>query len=208
MSDHIDHHISQKGILKNTFWIYAAALITAPMQYIIRIIVAQNLPLEQVGLYYSLLSLTGILAVYNDLGFKEAIGYFYPKYLAEKDYNKSKTLLWFTLAFQLITSCILAGLLYYFAQRIALNYLNDPTSAFIVQIFGVYLVCYIIYNFVDGLFLVFQDGFWNKMLSLINYILLITTIALVPYGLFSFLGVRSNLTGFVLAQIVPAVLTI
>ncbi len=208
MSDQIEHSISQKWILKNTFWIYAAALLTAPMQYILRIVVAHNLPLEQVWLYYSLLGLTGILAIYNDLGFKEAVGYFYPKYLADKDYNKSKTLLWFTLGFQLVTSCILAGVLYYFAQWIALHYLDDPTSALIVQVFGIYLVCFILYNFIDWLFLVFQDGFWNKLLGLINYVILITAVCLVPYGLFSFLGVRSNLTGFVLAQIVAAILTI
>lgn len=209
MSDQaIEHNISHKGIMKNTMRVYIAAFATAPLQYILRIIVAGNLPLEQVGMYYSLLGIVWIVAVYNDLWFKEAIGYFYPKYLAEKEYNKSKTLLFFTLWFQLITSLILAALLYYFSWLIAFYYLDDISATFVVKIFWLYLLCYIIYNFIDWLFLVFQDGFWNKLISLLNYILLIGIAALVPYGLFEFMGVKSNLTGFVLAQILPSAIGI
>ena len=48
MSKDLDHHLSAKGIAKNTFSIYLATVLIAPMQYVIRMLVADNLPIEQV----------------------------------------------------------------------------------------------------------------------------------------------------------------
>lgn len=208
MSDHIDQHLTQKGIIKNTFWIYAVTLLIAPMQYVVRIIIAHNIPLKEVWLVYSLLWLTGILAIYNDLGFREAIGYFYPKYLANKDYNKSKTVLIFTLVLQLVSSCIIAGLLWVFAGSIAQHYLNYPGSDIVIKIFGGYLFFLILYNFIDGIFMLYQDAFWNKILHLINYIVLLALTFLVPYGIFNYIGIKSNLTWFIVAQIIPSIVSI
>lgn len=98
----------------------------APLQYLVRIVIAKNLPLDQVGILYSLLGLTGILSIYNDLGFREAIGFFYPKYLAGKEFNKAKTLLIFTLVLQLVSAVVLGILLRFFSSAIAEHYLNAP----------------------------------------------------------------------------------
>ena len=207
-ADHIDDKLTQHGIVKNTFWIYAWTFLIAPLQYIVRIVVAKHLPLDQVGLMYSLLGLTGILAIYNDLGFREAISFFYPKYLANKDHNKAKTLLLFTLSFQLISSCILAALLWFFSGQIAEHYLNSPWSDLIIKIFWGYLFFFILYNFADGVFMLYQDAFWNKIIGVINYIVLVSLTILVPFWIFKFIGIQSNLTGFVLAQIIPSIVGI
>lgn len=204
----LEYNISSWWIAKNTLWVYAAAILIAPMQYIIRILVAKNLPLDQVGLIYSLLSLTGILAIYNDLWFREAIGYFYPQYLAKRDYNKSKTLIVTTLWIQIITSLLLAGALYLMSDYIAVHYLKDPTGQFIVQVFWVYLLFYILLGFVDGLFMIFQNAYWNKLITIINYIILVWFVVLVPYGIFEFLGVKSLMTGYTLAHIAPSIISI
>lgn len=204
----LDHHLSQKGVITNTFWVYLVTLLIAPMQYIIRILIAQHLPLEQVGIFYSLMGLTGILAIYNDLWFREAIGYFYPQYLAQKDYNKSKTILIITLILQIISSLIFACVLYRTSDRIAVYYLKDSSGSFAIQVFGAYLLFYIIYNFIDGIFMIFQDGFWNKIIGLISYILIVSCIFFTPLWLFTFLGVRSNLTGFILSNIFPSIICI
>lgn len=206
--NHLDHHLSQKWVIKNTFWIYLVTFLIAPMQYIIRILVAEHLPLEQVGMFYSLLWLTGILAIYNDLWFREAIGYFYPKYLESKEYNKWKTLLIFSLLLQIISSFLFAVALFFAADRIAIHYLKDSSGAFAVQVFWVYLFVYIIYNFIDGVFLIFQDGFRNKMLGLLTQLLLTLCIFLTPLWLFQYIGVKSNLTGYILSWIVPGVIFI
>lgn len=208
MSDHIDRNLTQNGIIKNTFWIYFITFLIAPMQYIVRILIAKNLPLEQVWLVYAMLGLTWILAIYNDLGFREAIWYFYPRYLAEKKYNKSKTLLIFTLILQLVSSCVLAFLLIHFSDTIAIHYLKYPDASFIIKIFSGYLFFYILYNFIDNIFLLYQDAFLNKIISLINYISLIVFVFFVPYGIFQFIWVKTNLSWYVIAHILPSIVGI
>ncbi len=207
-ADHIDDKLTQHGIVKNTFWIYAWTFIIAPLQYLVRIVIAKNLPLDQVGIIYALLGLTGILSLYNDLGFREAIGFYYPKYLAAKDYNKAKTILVFTLVMQLISSIILASLLWFFSWLIAEHYLNTPWADMVIKIFWGYLIFNILYNFVDGVFMLYQDAFWNKIISVINYIVLVILTLSVPYWVFKFVWVQSNLTGFIFAQIIPSIVWI
>ena len=207
-TDHIDTKLTQQGIVKNTFWIYAWTFLIAPLQYLVRIVIAKNLPLDQVGILYSLLGLTGILSIYNDLGFREAIGFFYPKYLAGKEFNKAKTLLIFTLVLQLVSAIILGILLRFFSSAIAEHYLNAPWADLIIKIFWGYLVVSILYNFADGVFMIYQDAFWNKIIGVINYIVLVILTLLVPLGIFKYIGVQSNLTWFIFAQIIPSIIGI
>lgn len=208
MSDHIEYRLTQQGIIKNTFWMYFITFLIAPMQYIVRILIAKNLPLQEVGLVYAMLGLTGILAIYNDLGFREAIWYFYPRYLANKDYSKSKTILILTLIIQLVSSCVLAVLLRYFADSIAIHYLKYPSASLVIKMFSGYLFFNILYHFIDNIFLLYQDAFINKIISLINYIALIVFVFLVPYGVFNIIWVKTNLSWYVLAHIIPSIVGI
>ena len=66
----------------------------------------------------------------------------------------------------------------------------------------------IIYNFADGVFMLYQDAFWNKIIGVINYIVLVILTLLVPLGIFKFVGIQSNLTGFIFAQIIPSIIGI
>ncbi len=52
----------------------------------------------------------------------------------------------------------------------------------------------ILYNFADGVFMIYQDAFWNKIIGVINYIVLVILTLLVPLGIFKYIGVQSNLT--------------
>lgn len=208
MSDNIDRNLTTSGIIKNTFWVYFITFLIAPMQYIVRILIAKHLPVEEVWLVYAMIWLTGILAIYNDLGFREAIWYFYPRYLARKDYNKSKTILISTLIIQLVSSCILSSLLIHFSDSIAIHYLKYPDASFIIKIFGWYLFFYILYSFIDNIFLLYQNAFINKVISLINQISLIVFVFLVPYGVFTAIWVKSDLSWYVIAHIFPSIIGI
>jgi O-antigen/teichoic acid export membrane protein len=61
---------------------------------------------EDVGLFYSILGLIGIIASYNDLGLTESLQYFLPRYLIDKDYTKAKSLLVTTWVIQFVSGII------------------------------------------------------------------------------------------------------
>ena len=63
--------------------------------------------MEDIGLFYSILGLIGIIASYNDLGLTESLQYFLPRYLIAKDYAKAKSLLVTTWLIQFVSGIII-----------------------------------------------------------------------------------------------------
>ena len=63
--------------------------------------------MEDIGLFYSILGLIGIISSYNDLGLTEALQYFLPRYLIAKDYIKAKSLLVTTWAIQFVSGIVI-----------------------------------------------------------------------------------------------------
>jgi hypothetical protein len=56
-------------------------------------ILSHNLPIQDVGILYSILSFFAIIAIYNDGGMTHALQYFLPKYWIHKQYDLFKTAL-------------------------------------------------------------------------------------------------------------------
>ena len=54
--------------------------------------------------------------------------------------------------------------------------------------------------------MIFQNGFWNKLLWVLNYLLLIGFVWFVPHGMFDFIGVQTNMTWYILAWIMPSII--
>ena len=71
----------QWKLVRNSVWLYFFTFLIAPAGYIIKLIVARELSVEDIGLFYSILWLIGIISTYNDLGLTEALQYYIPHYL-------------------------------------------------------------------------------------------------------------------------------
>ena len=74
-----DETLSQK-LINKWFWAYVFTVFTAPLWYFIRLLASNTLTVSDVGVFYSILSLFGLLACYNDLWLTESMQYFLPKY--------------------------------------------------------------------------------------------------------------------------------
>lgn len=94
----------KKKLLRNGFWLYFFSFIVAPTGYIIKVIASRELSVEDIGVFYSVLGIIGLISTYNDLGLTEALQYFLPHYLIDKDYKKAKSMLSFAMISQLISS--------------------------------------------------------------------------------------------------------
>lgn len=101
-----EESLSQKFIRKGS-WIFLFTLLTAPLGYIIRILLTGNLSPSDIGIIYGSMSLLVLLSVYNDFGLTESLNYFLPKYIIQKDYARCKYLLMLAFKTQIVTSIIL-----------------------------------------------------------------------------------------------------
>lgn len=143
-------------LLKNSFWLYFFAFLVAPAWYILKLIIARQLTLEEIGLFYSVLWLVTIISAYNDLGLTDAIQYFIPKYIIQHRYAKAVTLVWITCWMQLITAAFFWGMLYFFSGRLAEHYFHSSLAAPVLQVFSLYFLIINLYQVAVSLFFATQ----------------------------------------------------
>lgn len=175
---HQDIPLKQK-LLKKWFWLYFFAFLIAPTGYIIKLIAARTMSVEDIGLFYSILGLIGIVASYNDLGLTESLQYFLPKYLIAKDYVKAKTLLITTWLIQIVSGMIIWSALWFGAPRLAEHYFQSSQAIIVLRIFCGYFLLINLFQVMQSLFLAAQDTktsngidaarMWTWMIALIAF---------------------------------------
>lgn len=144
-------------LLKKGFWLYFFAFLIAPTGYIIKLIAARTMWVEDVGLFYSILGLIGIVASYNDLGLTESLQYFLPRYLIAKDYTKAKSLLVTTWMIQFVSGILVWGALRIMAPWLAEYYFQSSQSVIVLKRFCLYFLVVNLFQVMQSLFLAAQD---------------------------------------------------
>ncbi|MDD4151161.1 MAG: oligosaccharide flippase family protein [Candidatus Gracilibacteria bacterium] len=159
--------LSEKFIKKG-FWLYLFSFIIAPIGYIIKIIISNELSVEEVGIIYSVMSLVTLLSSFNDFGLTESLNYFLPKYIEKKDYSKAKSVLNYTLLAQIFTSTIIGLFLLFGNDYLANNYFHHKESADILFIFAFFFFGQNLFAIVQTFFGSIQNTFYQKFIELIR----------------------------------------
>ena len=63
------------------------SLVAAFMGYIVRLILARHLSVEDFGLFYAVFAFLGMIALFKSLGFDKCLGKFIPDFRHRKDNN-------------------------------------------------------------------------------------------------------------------------
>lgn len=165
----IDAHKSlSEKFLKKGFWLYFFGFIIAPMAYIIKIIVSNELQVEEVWIIYWILSLIMILSAFNDFWITESLKHFIPEFVNDKRYDKVKTLLVYAFIIQTITGTIIAAFFYFWAPFIATHYLKTDIAIWSLKIFAFFFLGINIFQTIHTFFLSIQNTFYNKLIDLIR----------------------------------------
>lgn len=120
-------------LIKKGFWLYLFMFLTAPVGYIVKVLVSNVLSVEDVGIFYSVWGLMILFSSYNDLGLTEALQYYLPKYWIRKEYDSYKTILYITIFVQLISGLLVALFLFWGADWLAVHHFRAPESAAVLK---------------------------------------------------------------------------
>lgn len=121
----LNHHESlAEKFIKKGFWLYLFSFLVGPLGYVVKIILSNDLSVEDIGLLYGILSFISLLAIYHDLGLTESLNYFLPKFIVEKNWTKFKTLVAYSLGAQIITSAIIGSVLFLSSTQLAEHYFH------------------------------------------------------------------------------------
>lgn len=167
----IDEHKSlSEKFIKKWFWLYMFSFVIAPIGYIIKIIISNELSVAEVWIIYSVMSLIMLLSSFNDLWLTESLNYFLPKYIAVKDYVKAKSVLTYTLIAQIITSTIIGAFLIWWCDFLALHYFHNKESRDIVFVFAFFFFWHNFFWIISTFFWSIQNTFYQKLIELIRMI--------------------------------------
>ena len=167
----IDQHrtLSEK-FLKKGFWLYLFSFVIAPLWYIVKIIVSWEVSVGELWILYWVLSLVWLLAWFNDFWMTESLNYFIPKYLEKKNYSKVKSLIAYAFITQVITWLIIAFVLFFGADYLAIHYFKSDVATNILKIFSLYFLWVNIFQVFNSFFLSVQNTFFNKLTEFLRMI--------------------------------------
>jgi O-antigen/teichoic acid export membrane protein len=129
--------LSEKFIRKG-FWIYFFVALTAPLGYIIKMVLAEGMSKAEVGILYTSVSLLLLIGTYTDLWLTESLNYFLPRYILRKAYTKVKLLIFTTAWVQILSSTIVGLLFYFLAWFLATYYFADPKAEGVLKILALF----------------------------------------------------------------------
>lgn len=172
-----DQPLGQK-LIKKGFWLYFFMLLTAPVGYIIKVLISNTLSVEDVGIFYSVLGLLVLVSSYHDLWLTEALQYYLPKYWIHKEYNKYKTILYVTILAQIITGIVISLWLYFSADWLAANHFGSPAAASVLKTLCRFFLGINFIQVAASVYTAFQDTLASSLVEFVKvYTILWFTLA-------------------------------
>nr|WP_309500991.1 flippase [Methanococcus maripaludis] len=188
-------------MIKGTSWNFLFLILAAPIGYFVRILYANSLTKVEVGLFYAILDLIGMIAIFRSLGLNNAVIYFIPKFLVQNKKDLIKSTLISVLVIQILVAILVAFIMYLVSPLIINNYINNQNqfgdfqlifNLFITMIFGYYIfdgIKSILFNSIQG----FQR---QKLFSTCNFLNILSILFLSLIFLYWGYGVYSPVLAY------------
>lgn len=182
--------------IKKWFWLYFFSFLIGPIWYFTKIIISEELSVNEVWIIYWVISLVTLLMSYNDVWMSESLKRFIPKYITEKRYDKVKSVIFYTFFVQIITSIIICIIFYFWANFLAENYFNDIAATNVLKAFAFYFIWINIFRTLESFFISVQNTFAHKLIEFLRNIFIFL------YVLLIFVIWKWNLINFSFAWII------
>jgi len=158
-----------KKITKTAVSLFVLIVLIGILSYLVRMIFARNLSIEEYGLFYAVLTFLLFFVPFRDLGLSEAIVYFISKYLAKKDLPSVKGVMILGGVIQFIMGLFFVALFYLLRNFLAINFFKNPISETILVILLVYYSFHSILPAISYIFLAHEKLVKFKLVDFFNY---------------------------------------
>ena len=114
-----------KLLVRGTGWLLFASILAALLGYVLRVVLARNLAIEDYGLFYAVFALVGLLASFKGFGIGQALMKYIPEFKIKKDFSSVKKGIIYYFFVQIITYGLLLVGLFILAEKLSLYYFKD-----------------------------------------------------------------------------------
>jgi O-antigen/teichoic acid export membrane protein len=125
-----------KILVRGTGWLLFASILAALLGYVLRVVLARNLSIEDYGLFYAVFALVGLLASFRGFGIGQALMKYIPEFKIKKDFSSIKKGIIYYFFVQLITYGLLLVGIFLLAERFALYYFKDIKAVQLLVVLG------------------------------------------------------------------------
>lgn len=183
-----------KKIFKNTLIIFIISNFAFFISYLFRIVLAKNLTVTEVGIFYSVLSFLSLFSLFQDFGIPSSL----VKYISEFNVNNEKTKIKSIIMIALIilySSTILIGLIIiFFSNFIAIHFFHNPSISIFIKLCAISIILSPIMNIFKAIFQSYHESFYYALMDFSqSSLLLILTLIFIHKGI----GVYSPFLGYI-----------
>lgn len=179
------HKTLSEKFIKKWFWLYIFSFIIWPIWYIIKILISNEITPSELWILYGIISLVTLLSTYNDLWFTESLKYFIPKFDTEKNNSKIKSVIFYALFVQIITSLFIALFFFFWADFIANNYFKSSEAKELLKVFAFFFIWINIFQTINNFFIAVQDTFSHKITEFFRMIFILFSVLFVFFWEYS-----------------------
>ena len=116
------------------------------LSYLLRIILARNLTLEEYGLFYAVFSFVSLFLFFESFGTATALVKFTSQFKSEGDYSKVKTAIFSTFLIQVISFGLISILLYFLAPFLSEKYFRNSAAETLIKLFVIYILLSMVFK--------------------------------------------------------------
>jgi O-antigen/teichoic acid export membrane protein len=146
-------------VLKASSILFILGWTSSLLGFLIRIILARKLSLEDFGLFYAGLAFVSLVGLLKNMGLNQALVKQIPEYLVKGDYSSVKRSVVTAGASSLITSGLAAGLALLFLGPLARHYFHISLAETVIPILLVHLVVSTLTGVLRGVFQGYRKPF-------------------------------------------------
>ncbi|MBR9703519.1 flippase, partial [Candidatus Woesearchaeota archaeon] len=137
-------------------WTAAGLFMAQVFAYLLRLLLARNLSMEEYGLVYAVIGFFGLVAIFHTLGIGEAITKYVAAALAKKNFVHVKELMIWAAIILYTAATALAVILLFLAQWLADVYIKSPEAAILIKIYVVVMFLSPAYAIISAAFVGYQ----------------------------------------------------
>jgi len=123
-----------KKVVKGAGIIFIFTLVALFFAYLMRVLLARNLSVEEYGLFYAVFSMFSFLILFRDLGLTRSLVKFIPEFKVKKQCNLIKDSIISIFSFQFVASAIITIILIIFSDFLAINYFHNAHASSVIRI--------------------------------------------------------------------------
>ncbi|HLC60539.1 MAG TPA: flippase [Candidatus Nanoarchaeia archaeon] len=172
-----------KFAVRGTITVLVISLFAAFLGYLVRLVMARNLSVEDFGLFNSVFSFLGLLGVFKSLGFDKALIKFIPEFLHENKKDFIKSSIFYVCIIMLVINIIIILGVYLFSSYLSMNFFQSPKAGIVLKLLAIAF-------FVDSFVMVVKFAFqgFKKMI----YFSVIDIVRMILILIIIFIGIKMN----------------